>query len=104
MSSIYTNSMPMHGELSLPTVSFTQVELPELVNWEVNGEYYLVLKVKQVATRNHSHLDSKEDRAMMEADFQITSIKALGREPFDANAAAKADFENTIAQVKLGRL
>lgn len=92
----------MHGDISLPSFNLTQVELPELAHWQVNGEYYLVLKVKLNATHNQQYLPAKEDKPMLEGEFQITSVRAVGDEPIDVNAIEKADFEQTVANVKSG--
>ena len=94
---------PYHGERELPYFSLRQIDLPEILQWEVNGKYYVVMKVEMTALRNRSDLDSKDDKPKMEADFQVHSIRPVDHEPVDAKALERKDFEGLVGKIKSGK-
>lgn len=94
--------MPYHEEHELPTFSLRQNDLPEILQWEVGGQYYVVMKVEMVGERKMAEMDSKLDRSRMEADFKVRSIRALGNKPIDPTAIEKADFEKVVGKIKSG--
>lgn len=99
---MFIENAPYHDERKLPEFSLRQIDLPEILKWRVNGEYYLVMKVQMTGLRNNKDLNSKEDKSRVEADFQVHSIRALDKEPVDAAMMEKKDFEDTVTKVKSG--
>ena len=87
----------------LPEVSFRQIDLPELINWEVNGEYYLVIKVKMTGKHDMDHLPEKHDRNKLVGEFKIKSVRAMDDKPIDAVSLEKADFEAIIVKARSGQ-
>lgn len=69
---------------------------------EVNGELYLVMKVKMTGKRNRQDIEAPEDKEKVEGDFQIMSIKALGDKPIDRKTLEQQDFEKVVAKAKSG--
>ena len=94
---------PYHGERDLPEFSLRAIDLPDLAGWEVNGEYYLVMKVEMTGIRNRSDLPAKEDKTRLEGDFKVMSVRPVTHEPIDVKGLQKADFERTVADVKSGK-
>jgi len=99
---MYIESMPLMGEKELPEFYLRQDDLPEMLQWEVGGSYYLVMKVEMTEMEKKANLKSKLDKSKMEAKFQVHSIRALGNKPVDATTLEKKDFEDTVAKVKSG--
>ena len=96
------NDMPMHGERQLPEFYLRQEDLPELLMWEVGGSYYLVMKVEMVGLEKRADLEGRSDRAKMEAEFKVLSVRALDRKPVDAKALEREDWNRTLAEAKSG--
>ena len=94
---------PYHGERELPEFSLRQVDLPEVAKWQVNGEYYIVMKVEMTGVHNRSDIEAKEDKTLLEADFKVLSVRPVSHEPIDVKGLERKDFEETVAQVKSGR-
>lgn len=94
--------MPMHGERELPEFYLRQEDLPEILSWDVGGQYYLVMKVEMVGLEKRADLESKNDKSKMEAEFQVHSIRALGNRPIDPTTIEKEDFNETVTKVKSG--
>ena len=95
--------MPIHQGRTLPRVSFRQIDLPEISEWEVNSPHYLVVKVEMVGKNNTDGMESPQDHKKLEADFRITNVRALGDEPVDAKSLESEDFERVVARAKSGR-
>ena len=97
--------VPIDGRM-LPTFTLRQEELPNVSSWEVNGKYYLVLKVEMVSKRNTKAIgvDSHQDREKIEGDFQVLSVRPLGNTPVDAKTLEREDFERTVASVRSGKM
>jgi len=95
--------MPMETERELPQFTLRQIDLPEVLTWEINGKYYLVLKVEMTGKRNRRDIEATEDREKIEGDFQIMSIKALGDKPVDRKTLEQQAFEETVARAKSGK-
>lgn len=93
---------PIHQGRELPSFSLRQIDLPEILEWEVNGKYYLVLKVEMVGKRNRKDLEAPEDKQKIEADFQVQSIRSLGDKPVDASTLEKKEFEKVVAKARSG--
>ena len=91
---------PMHEGRELPTFSLRQIDLPEVMNWEVNGYYYLVMKVEMIGKHNNPDLPVKNEQDKLEGVFRMENVKAVGKLPVDARALEKQDFENTVADIK----
>lgn len=94
-------TVPYHDGRVLPAFRLRQIDLPEILEWQVNGRYYLVLSVEMTGVDNNKGLNM-EDEHKLEATFQVLSVRAVGDKPIDAKALEKADFERTIAKVKSG--
>ncbi len=90
----------------LPQFTLRQEELPEVRTWEVNGKYYLVLRVEMVGKSNTKAfgMNDPSDKEKIEGRFQVLNIKPLGNKPVDAKTLEKRDFENTVADVKSGKI
>lgn len=101
---MYDSVMPMHQGRELPQFTLRQIDLPEVSEWEVNDEYYIIMKVKMTGKRNRKDLESKEDRQKIEGDFEMMSIKALGEKPVDVKTLEQEDFEQTYAKVRSGKI
>jgi len=100
---MYDTVMPMHEGRGLPQFVLREIDLPDLRNWEVNSQHYLVLKVEMIGKRNRKDMEApKSDREKIEADFQVLSIKPLGDEPVDAKKLERQDFEKVLAKAKSG--
>ena len=59
---MYDEVMPMHQGRDLPQFTFRQIDLPEVESWEVNGQYYLVLKVQMIGKRNRKDIEALSDQ------------------------------------------
>lgn len=59
---------------SYPTLYLNHEELPEIKEWEVDGEYYLVMKVKQTGKSMRTDKDGEEN---WHGDFQIKEIGVI---------------------------
>jgi len=94
---------PYHESRQLPQFTLRQIDLPDILKWEVNGKYYIVMKVEMTGLRNMKDLDA-EDSAKIEADFRVLSIRPVGKLPIDATTVEKADFEKLVAKVKSGEM
>lgn len=94
--------MPMHMERELPSFYLRQEDLPEILKWQVNGKYYIVMKVEMTGTENKKDLGSKQDASKMEAEFQVLSVRALGDKPIDPTTIEKQDFDKLVTKIKSG--
>ena len=93
---------PYHNGRELPVFTLRQIDLPEIVKWQVNGLYYVVLKVEMTGVRNRFDLPAKEDQARLEADFKIVSIRPIGDTPLDTKSIEKKEFEDLVVSIKSG--
>lgn len=100
---MYESTMPMHEGRQLPQFTLRQIDLPDLVNWEVGQEYYIVMKVEMVGKRNRKDLELRNDQFKIEADFEMHSIKPLGNKPVDAKELERKDFERVKAEALAGQ-
>lgn len=59
-----------------PTFNLDSEDLPEIKNWKVNGKYYLLMEVEQMAMRQGKEWqgegDKKDDR--VHATFKILKV------------------------------
>ena len=99
---MYDISTPYHDERDLPSFTLRQIDLPEILQWEVNGKYYLVMKVEMTSIQNHKDLRATEDQDKLSANFQVESVKALGDKPVDAKTIEKDDFNRVVSKAKSG--
>lgn len=91
-----------HDDRTLPTFTLRQIDLPEILQWQVGGKYYVLMKVEMTGLRNMKELNSREDKSKVEADFQVQSIRAVGDKPIDPTVIEKKEFEDMVAKVKSG--
>ena len=99
---MYDSVMPMHEGRSLPQFTLRMADLPEIMKWEVNGEYYLVMRVKMTGKRSRADLDIKNEKTKIEGDFEVMSLKALGDKPIDAKTLEQKHFEQIVTKAKSG--
>lgn len=95
--------MPMEIGTELPRFTLRQIDLPDVTEWEVGSQKYIVMKVEMVGKRSRKDLPSKEDQSKVEGDFQMLNIRPLGDEPVDAKSLASKDFERVVALAKSGK-
>ena len=96
--------MPIHQERELPRFSLREIDLPSLTTLEVSDHRYLLVKVELIAKRNRKDLTLKSEKVKVEGDFQVLSIRTLGKEPVNLASLERQDFENTVADVRSGKL
>lgn len=96
-------SMPMHEDRCFPQVSFRQEDLPEILEWQVNGQYYILIKAEMTGIRNVRHM-SMDEKNKIEADFQILSVRAIDDKPIDVKTIEKMAWDKAVADVKSGGL
>ena len=101
---MYDATMPLHEGRELPQFTLRQNDLPEVMKLEVNQEVYLVMKVKMIGKRSREDLEGDSQKAKIEGDFQVLTIKALGDKPVDAKTLEQKHFEETIAKVRSGQI
>jgi hypothetical protein len=99
---IIQRDVPYHDERELPTFSLRQIDLPDILKWQVNGKYYLVMKVEMTGIYNMKGLPSPDDQPKMEADFKMLSVRPVGDQPVDASTIERKEFDNLVARVKSG--
>ncbi len=99
---MYDSTMPMQ-EHQLPQFTLRENDLPDLANWEVGQDYYIVMRVEMIAKRNRKDLTSKVDQVKIEGDFEMHSIKPLGNKPVDATELERQDFEKVKAEALAGQ-
>jgi len=95
-------NMSMETERDLPYFSLRQIDLPEVREWEVGGEYYLVMKVKMTGKRSRADLPERQDQGSVEGDFQMHTIKALDDKPVDVKTLEAKAFEAVLTRAKSG--
>ena len=100
---MYDSVMPMHEGRQLPQFTLREIDLPDLTNWEVGQEYYIVMKVECIAKRNRKDLEHRSDQFKIEADFEMHSIKPLGDKPIDVKELEREDFERAKANALSGQ-
>lgn len=96
--------MPMHQGRELPRITLREIDLPEVKTWQVNGKYYVVMKVEMVGKRNRKDIEAPEDKEKIEGDFEILTVKALGEKPVDAKTLEQQHFEQTVADIRSGKI
>jgi hypothetical protein len=99
---MYDSVMPYHEDRLLPQFTLREIDLPQVTEWEVNGEYYIVMKVKMVSKRNQRVSEAPEDRQRIEGDFEMRSIKALGDKPIDGKRLEQEELEKIKAKALSG--
>ena len=92
--------MPMSVESELPRFTLRQLDMPDVRNWEVGDQKYIIMRVEMVGKRNRKDLPAREDRGKVEGDFQMLNIKVLGDEPVDAKSLESKHFEMVVAKAK----
>ena len=101
---MYDEVMPIHQGRELPSFTLREIDLPEVREWEVNQEYYLILKVKMTGKRDQRVSEAPEDKNKIEGEFEVHSIKALGDKPVDVKTLQQADFERVKAKALSGEV
>lgn len=94
----------MHENRELPYFSLRQIDLPEVVKWQVGGQYYVLMKVEMTGIRNMPYMEQESDRPKLEGDFKMLSVRAVDSNPIDTKAIEKQEFENMVGKVKSGEL
>ncbi len=98
--------IPVHQPgRQLPSFTLRQEDLPEVGTWEVNGKYYLVLKVEMTGKHNQKFsydVEDHNDQVKIEGEFQVLNVKALGDKPVDAKTLENEDFKKVVAKARSG--
>ena len=94
----------MHEGRELPQFTLRQIDLPDILNWQVNGSYYVLCRVEMTGLRNRSDLPASEDMSKIEADFKIQSVRAIDDKPIDIKEIEKKEFEKIVSKVKSGEI
>lgn len=83
-----------------------QEDFPEIVSMEVGNQRYVVMKLEMVSKRSGKAmgLRDRNDMGKVEGDFQINSIKILGKEPVDAKSLESKEFQAVTAKVLSGQM
>ena len=61
----------------LPTLYLDEKQVPDIKDWEVGGEYDIVIRVKQTS-KNENHLEDEENN--LNAGFNIVAYKVLDKD------------------------
>ena len=75
---MYDIPMPMHQDRELPMFTLRQIDLPEIASWIVNGEYYIVMKVKMVSKRSRQDIEAPEDKEKIEGARKKLTYAIIG--------------------------
>ena len=94
-------SMPVHGSRQLPSIYIREEDLPVIRSWEIDGEYYIIAKVKQVSV-SKARSGDETDQARLESELQITSIKALDERPISIKDLEKAEMDAIYVRARSG--
>ncbi len=99
-------NMPMHEGRMLPSVSFSQLDLPQVISWEINEQYFLVVKVEMTGKHNMEFLHDSptSDKKKVTGDFKIVSVKAVGHKPIDLQSLEQEEMEHIKAEALSGGL
>lgn len=95
---------PYHEGRQLPSFTLRQIDLPDILKWEVGGEYYILMKVEMTGIRNMKDLEQPSDQPKIEADFQVESVRPVGDKPIDTKSIEKKSFEKLVGKIKSGEL
>lgn len=95
------NDMPL-SDSDLPVFYLRQSDLPDMLAWEIGGEYYLVAKVEMLGMEKRDDLPTEHDQTKMEGRFKVKSIRALGKQPVDIRELEKKEWRKTVARIKSG--
>ena len=90
----------------LPVIySLRSEDLPEIVNLEVGDSRYVVMKLEMINKRSGKAmgLDGKDENKL-EADFQINSVRVLGKEPVNAKSLESKEFTEMVNKVRSGEM
>jgi hypothetical protein len=94
----------IHEGRELPQFTIRQLDLPDLLDWQVSESHYVLCKVQVVGLRNRSDLPAREDRPKLEADLQVESIQVVGYTPINTKEIERKEFESLIGKVKSGEM
>lgn len=99
-------AMPMPSGRELPSISVSELDLPELKTWEVNGKYFIIAKVEMV--EKHNHRDFLADGApesqkkALGGRFKLLNIAAIGNEAIDLRSLEQAEIQTMKGRVLSG--
>ena len=96
--------MPLTGGRKLPEFTLRAIDFADIIGWEVKDTKYLIMKVEMIGKRTRKDIEESEGRERIEGDFQMLSIKVLGKEPVDAKSMEIKDWQDTVAKVKSGKI
>jgi len=95
--------MPMQTERDLPYFSLRQIDLPEVREWEVGGEYYLVMKVKMIGKRSMSNLKESNDGTKLEGEFKMLMVEKVDNNSATQKTLEDKAFQKALTRAKSGR-
>lgn len=96
------SDIPITVDRELPRFSLRQIDLPDVLDWQVGGQYYLIVKVEETGVHNMSYLPDPQDQKLIEADFKMLGVKALGYDAVDLKSVQQQDFERAMASALSG--
>ena len=99
-------SMPMHDERNLGSLRFREIDLPQIREWQVGGQYYLVVKVEQTSIENNGMNTMMEgpDSSKYEANFKVLSVRALDKKPISVKELEQKEFSEIYAKAMSGEI
>jgi len=96
----------MHEGRMLPSVSFSQLDLHEVIHWEINEQYFLVVKVEMTGKHNMEFLHDSpaNEKKKVTGDFRIMSVQAVGHKPIDLQSLERQEMEHIRGKALAGEL
>ncbi len=95
--------MPLHEGRQLPHFTVSELDLPEVRTWDVNREYFLVMKVEMTGLHNaEDFTDIKNEQSKLFGEFRMVSLRALDNTPISAEMLENAEFDNLKTRVLSG--
>lgn len=93
--------MPLHEGRRLPQFTLREIDLHQVAQWEVGGEYYLVVKVEMIGKHNNNAMGSNADQSKIEGDFQMQAVKVLDKNT-NVDKVRQRDWEEKTARYLSG--
>ena len=92
--------MPMTEGRELPVIQMREFDLPQIREWEIGSEHYVVVKVKLMEKRDNAIRDDMDetDKKRIEGVLKMQSVKVLDHKPVNLKSMAKADFNQAYVE------
>lgn len=89
----------------LPFVTFREIDLPQVREWEVGGKYYVIVGLEMTGKRERKGTlpegAPKSDESKIDGDFKMTSVQLLPEK--EANKMEREAFEKALADARSGK-